>query len=482
MDYRKISKNITESLTSALSSTGSYTSREQPTKAFYGRKAEQAFAYQGPMRNPVIVIHGFLGASLEDPATGAELWGTFDLKESIIVSPEKMTKVAHPMSLNTPIQEIPENLKVGSLLQNVTLQVMGLQRKLPAYKDLFEVLQKGGYTTLSEEETVRCNYQTLFPFAYDWRRDLQWNAVQLHKFIKEKRKELQDAYIVNYGIRNYDVQFDIVSHSMGGLLSRYYLRFGAEDMPADYSTPEARWSGSDFVDRLVVLGTPNAGYLDTLLELVNGSVIQPYPQTVLGTLPSYYQMLPAPQTQSIIYSDNAERVDIFDIDTWISLNWGLAAKDNDDILKILIPDVKSEEERREIALDHLDKCLKRAKQFIKAMSLPLQAPDDVSLHLVCGNGIKTTKRAEVDRKSGEIKIVEYGAGDGKVLTSSALWDNRGNSYNNDRFLTSPINWSSTMLLRAAHMGIMTTPGFEDNLLFLLTMKASKKQKRMLDKK
>ena len=482
MDYRKISKNITESLTSVLSSTGSYTSRETPTKAFYGRKAEQAFAYQGPLRNPVIVIHGFLGAALNDPSTGKELWGIFDIRESIAVSPEKMTKVAHPMSFETPIQKIPENLQAGELLQDVTLQMMGFQMKMPAYKDLLDVLRKGGYTTLSEDETVRCNYQTLFPFGYDWRRDLQWNAARLHEFIKEKRKELQNAYMANYGIENYDVQFDIIAHSMGGLLSRYYLRFGAEDMPDDYSTPRVNWSGSDFVDRLIIVGTPNAGYLDTLLELINGSPLQPYPATVLGTLPSYYQMLPAPQTRSIIYSDNAEMVDIFDVETWISLNWGLAAKDNDEVLKILIPDAANEKERREIAIDHLDKCLKRAKQFINAMSLPLNAPDDVALHLVCGNGIKTTKRAEVNRKTGEIKVVEYGAGDGKVLTSSTLWDRRGNSYNHDRFLSSPINWSSTMLLRAAHMGIMTTPGFEDNLLFLLTMKASKKQQRMLEKK
>ena len=479
MDYRKLSKNIADSLTSVLSSTGSYTSRETPSKPFYGRKAEQAFAYQGPMRNPVIVIHGFLGASLYDPVTDANLWGTFDIKESIAVSPEKMTKVAHPMSFRTPIQDIPENLKVGELLQNITLQMMGFQKRLPAYKDLLEILRKGGYTTLSGEENVMCNYQTLFPFAYDWRRDLQWNAAQLHKFIKEKRQEIQKAYAANYGIQNYDVQFDIVAHSMGGLLSRYYLRFGEEDMPLDYSLPAVRWCGSDFVDRFIIVGTPNAGYLDTLLELIYGSPLQPYPPAVLGTLPSYYQMLPAPQTHSIIYSDNAEQVDIFNVETWISLDWGLAKKGNDNILKILIPDAADAEERREIALDHLDKCLKRAKQFIAAMSLPLKAPDDVSLHLVLGNGIKTTKRAEVNRSTGEIKVVEYGTGDGKVLTASTLWDNRGNSYNHDRFMNSPINWSSTMLLRAAHMGIITTPGFEDNLLFLLTMEASKKQSKML---
>jgi hypothetical protein len=47
------------------------------------------------------------------------------------------------------------------------------------------------------------------------------------------------------------------------------------------------------------------------------------------------------------------------------------------------------------------------------------------------------------------------------------------------FMTSPIKWSNIMLLRAAHMGITKAPGFEDNLLFLLTMKKSLKQETLL---
>jgi len=46
-----------------------------------------------------------------------------------------MTKIAHPMSFKTPIQDIPENLIVGDLLQNVTLQMMGFQLQLPAYSN-----------------------------------------------------------------------------------------------------------------------------------------------------------------------------------------------------------------------------------------------------------------------------------------------------------------------------------------------------------
>ncbi len=38
--------------------------------------------------------------------------------------------------------------------------------------------------------------------------------------ILKQRKYLQKEYEKLYGIKDYDVQFDIVAHSMGGLLSR----------------------------------------------------------------------------------------------------------------------------------------------------------------------------------------------------------------------------------------------------------------------
>lgn len=45
---------------------------------------------------------------------------------------------------------------------------------------------------------------------------------------------------------------------MGGLIARYYLRYGTENLNENGSLPQLSWAGSKLVEHLVVIGTPNA--------------------------------------------------------------------------------------------------------------------------------------------------------------------------------------------------------------------------------
>ena len=48
---------------------------------------------------------------------------------------------------------------------------------------------------------------------------------------------MQGEYARRYGVRDAPVKFDIVAHSMGGIVARYAMMYGGADLPADGSLP-----------------------------------------------------------------------------------------------------------------------------------------------------------------------------------------------------------------------------------------------------
>ena len=447
-------------------STGSYTSRKTKVKlpSYAGDIAEKNMAYEGVKRNPIIVIHGFQGANLINSKTGENLWGKFSISDALTVNKDRLRQFCHPMQKGKKIDELSDEVVPDGILKTVKVSVIGIKVEAIAYNNLIESLVYGGYQPESLPLAKGKHFNTLFKFAYDWRRDLPYNARVLDKFIKEKKAYIQKQYEMFYGIKNFDVQFDVIAHSMGGLLSRYYLRYGAANLPDDGSLPKITWAGSKYFDTVIIAGTPNAGYLDTFLELLSGVKSLNYSPAALGTLPTYYQMLPAMETESILFYGNNSPVDVFNPELWKKMKWGIMDPKEDKTLQILLPDIKTKKERQSIAFDHLSKCLTRAKQFINAMKIKSSPPNDVQLELILGHGIKTSRRAYVDPETGKIKKIEYALGDGKVLSSSAIWDERASGVWSV-FVRTPIGWTDIVLLRAAHMGILEDPAFVDNVLF-----------------
>ena len=469
-------------LAGCSSPIGSYQANDYDAAPAYGDIAQQSIAYEGVKRNPVIMIHGFLGAKLKDTRTGNPVWGTFYAMESQNLTPELLQGLSCKMVYGKPLPEIKDTTAPDGVLDKVNVKVMGMEFQLDAYDGLRQQLVNGGYVLRYRPLPPGKHFYTLFDYYYDWRYDLAWNAAQLHAFILRKRAYLQKEYETCYGVKNYDVQFDLIGHSMGGLLTRYYLMYGNQPLPADGSLPVLDWRGSRYVDKAVIVATPNAGYLDTFWEMLNGLRLQPgaplYPPGVIGTFHTYYQMLPPLYTRSVLYADdqNGQPVDIFNPEIWRKYHWGLADPEQDEYYKMLLPDVKTREERYKIALDHQAKCLLRAKQFIRAMYVKTEPPADVSMVLFAGDAFPTRREILIDRQTGSIVKVTYAPGDGKVLSSSARCDLReGQPWH--PFLSSPIRWNSVMYLPAAHMGITESPVFADNLLYFLQVTPTKAQER-----
>lgn len=111
-----------------------------------------------------------------------------------------------------------------------------------------------------------------FKFPYDWRRDNRVNAKLLKKYLDLRLKQWRE----NTGIK--DAKVILMAHSMGGLVSRYYIEVleGWRDCKA-----------------LITFGTPYRGSLNAVNFLANGYKKRFLDLTeVMRSFPSVYQLMP----------------------------------------------------------------------------------------------------------------------------------------------------------------------------------------------
>ncbi len=441
-----------------------------------GRLYNAAAQRHEPWRNPVIVIPGILGSRLRDRETNRLVWGAFSGDYADPRTAEGARLVALPMQPGVPLSELRDAVYSDGALDRLRVNVLGLPVTLNAYVNILALLGVGGYrdATLGSSGAVDYgnDHFTCFQFDYDWRRDLAENARRLDEFVRQKRDYVQGELARRFGVKDADVHFDIVAHSMGGLVTRYFLRYGDQDLPSDDSPPETTWAGARYVDRVILIGTPNAGSLDALFELVEGDKLGPfiprYPPALLGTMPAVYQLLPRGRHRVLVDAADPTQAyeDLYDPGLWERFGWGLADPRQDDVLRQLLPTVEDRAERRRIALDHQRKCLERARAIAAALDAPAELPRGLELFLVAGDSTPTKAEASVDANSGALRVVRTGAGDGTVLRTSALLDER-TGHSVDTRVVSPIPWTQTFFLFADHLGLTRDPAFIDNVLYLL---------------
>lgn len=142
-----------------------------------------------------------------------------------------------------------------------------------------------------------------------------------------------------------------------------------------------------------LLAPPNGGIGPVINYLTKGrqvaKLLPLYPAAVIGTMPSMYQLLPRMQDGVLVDPVSGRYLDPLDFSLWLERSWGLANQAQDETLKILLPGVKDAGERRAIALDHLEKCLLKARQFQRAMDRPATCPDHLRIHIFAGRSEET---------------------------------------------------------------------------------------------
>ena len=422
-------------------------------------------------RNPVIVIPGILGSRLVASLAERQIWGDFRKDTVKPVTAEESQVIGLPLEPGVSLDQLRSASRTAGSLAEVRGRFAGIPIRKRIYGDILGAMGVSGYVDASLGRAADMpeyggeGPATAFEFDYDWRRSLDESAIRFHRFLRQTTRYLKAQRGSDRPIR-----FDVVAHSMGGLLLRYYLKYGAQLLPYD-EPPRPTWEGAQHIDTAVVIGTPNAGSLFALERLVSGlggNPVHPaYPPSLIGTMPALYQLLPRSRHRAFPIVGEAEPPDLFDLDFWIRMGWGLAAQTREKEIAMLMPDATSPGERRDIALEHLEKCLKAARAFHAALdALPSGRPQRLRSHLFVGDSVLTPERAAAAPGELRLRYERKAPGDGTVLRSSALFDERVGGDWVPR-LRSPIPWNSITFVPGDHIAITHHPVTLNNVLYLL---------------
>ena len=426
---------------------------------------------ENKLRNPVIVIPGMMGSKLET-SDGRTVWGVFSNKSIDPDNEDDVRLLCCPID-GTGLSEFDDSVIATGVLDSLTIEIAGLALSRQAYLNILRMLGVGGYRDeeLGLAGAIDYGYAhfTCFQFPYDWRRDNADNAQRLHDFLMEKKRYIQAQRKQRYGIEE-PVKFDIVAHSMGGLVARYYLRYGNAGSPVEGRLPELNWSGAEHVDRVIMIAPPNNGSAKSLVlthEGVSFSVLlDAIPSGMVATLPSIYQLFPNGPDPAVFDETTGEALDHYDIETWDRRGWGMLNPSQDSVLQQLLPAVATPQERRSIAKAHVAECLARAKRFHELLNIPSVPPSGTTFHLFAGDAIPTVETLNSNLENRTLTTRTEAPGDRTVTRKSTLADRRiANDWAPS--VQSPVQFRDVRFMFDDHFGLTRDTEFTDNALYLL---------------
>ena len=273
-----------------------------------------ANAKQQKGKRPVIIIPGILGSELSDPNTNETPW--FNL--SLIKGDNLALPISPDLSKNR------DTLIAKKIIQ--TAKVFSLLPEVSVYQSLIGAMERyGGYEPGDwEKPAENGDRDTYYVFAYDWRLDNTENARLLIKNVESLKQKLGKP----------DLRFNVIAHSMGGLITRYAAMYGDTDLPANGAKAVPDWSGAAHFNKVFMFGVPNEGAMSTLQILnegytIGGFNITSLPSEAVITSPAVFQLLPH-QNSARFYDENLEplKVDLYDPETWKKYNWSAYTNQN----------------------------------------------------------------------------------------------------------------------------------------------------------
>lgn len=430
---------------------------------------------------PVIVIPGILGSRLVNRKTGEVVWPTAFRSDAdglgLPISPD--------LAANRD-DLVPERIIETAKLAKYAPEVYIYYELLKALRDY------GGYREGDwENPGPEGDHDTLYVFAYDWRRDNVESARELVRRIATLKQKLNRP----------DLRFNIVAHSMGGLVARYAARYGDVDLPASDAPPEVTWAGARDISKIFMFGTPNAGSMDAFATLLDGysineglrprlSLFRKFSRENIITIPAIFQLIPhAGTAQFLDESLTPLQVDLYDPAVWRKYGWS-PLNDTDYRARFKAGLIRDENAPQPAGatetLDaYLAAVLARTRRFHQSLDVVPATQGRVPLYVFGGDCEETlaapvimrdaktgkyvtltTPRALPNHPRAEVLRAMYEPGDGRVTRDSLLGTHLANERHSS-LLDTPLPVAYALFICDLHSRLQSNKTLQDNALTLL---------------
>ncbi len=406
---------------------------------------------------PIIFIPGITGSKLKNLDDQQEIWprGYWQLLT------HNYQELATKIDTNT-LNAITNQQSAYSITDRVAGRDF--------YQNLIDILEGVANFKKAQAGVPQNNKRHYYLFAYDWRQDNVKTVRKLDALIQQIKQDYQDP----------NLKVDIIAHSMGGLISRYYLRYGTEDVLNDNEL-KVNLSGAKNLRRVILLGTPNFGSISAINTMIDGLPLlfnKIEPET-LATMPSMYQLFPHALNQWVI-NENGEPLkrDQFDVKLWQQFQWS-----------IFNPDIKDRIIKRkgadyyQLLQRFFEKHLERARRFVWSLTVPYPktetkliafggdchlTPARVLVEEVKGKSILRMSPESIKTKMANIHYERamLEPGDGTVTKASLLARHSLDpAVPRHKYSFFPLDYS--FFLCEEHNQLTSNINFQDNLLHVL---------------
>ncbi len=439
---------------------------------------------------PLIVIPGILGSQLVNRRTGEVVWPRAFRSDTdglgLPISPDLATNRDDLIA-----ERIVDTAKLARLAPEVYI-----------YQQLLDALRTyGGYRDGDWDAPGPAgDHDTMYVFAYDWRRDNVETARLLVRKVEALKQKLNRT----------DLRFNVLTHSMGGLVARYAARYGDADLPSGDESPVVTWAGARHFNKIFMFGTPNEGSMDALATLLKGysvneglrprlRLFKKISREDVVTVPALFQLLPHARVARFL-DENLQplAVDLYDPAVWRRYQWSPLNEPEyrARFARGLLRDENVPRPAGDPAvLDaYLAAVLARARRFHAALDAVPDSPSPVSLYAFGGDCEETLAAPIIirDAKTGawqtmttpralrtgdgrrltrtEVLRVMYEPGDGRVTRASLL----GTGLAPTRLspvVDTPLAIAYAVFICDLHSQLQNNKTLQDNVLTLLVNEA-----------